>query len=76
MEKLCCLYNYAEMARVTGVPINFLLTRGQQIKVVSQLLRKAKQKKYILPTSRSGKASNEIGFEGAFVLEPKVGFYQ
>lgn len=30
------------MARVTGVPINYLLSRGQQIKVMSQLLRKAK----------------------------------
>ena len=35
-----CLINYIEMARVTGVPLNYLLTRGQQIKVVSQLLRK------------------------------------
>ena len=38
------------MARVTGVTINFLLKRGQQIKVVSQLLRKAKTKGYIMPT--------------------------
>jgi DNA polymerase delta subunit 1 len=30
------------MARVTGVPINYLFTRGQQIKVCSQLMRKAK----------------------------------
>lgn len=29
-----------EMARVTGVPLESLITRGQQIKVVSQLLRK------------------------------------
>ena len=28
MEKLMCIYNYAEMARVTGVPINYLFTRG------------------------------------------------
>lgn len=28
------------MARVTGVPIESLITRGQQNKVVSQLLRK------------------------------------
>ena len=34
-----CVINYMEMARVTGVPLNYLLTRGQQIKVVSQLLR-------------------------------------
>lgn len=35
-----CIINYMEMARVTGVPLSYLLTRGQQIKVVSQLLRK------------------------------------
>ena len=45
MDKLACLYNYSEMARVTGVPINFLIKRGQQIKVVSQLLRKARKRK-------------------------------
>ena len=28
-----CLINYIEMARVTGVPISYLSTRGQQIKV-------------------------------------------
>jgi DNA polymerase delta subunit 1 len=33
MEKLSVLVNYVEMARVTGVPMSFLLTRGQQIKV-------------------------------------------
>ena len=27
------IYNYVEMARVTGVPISFLLARGQSIKV-------------------------------------------
>ncbi len=32
-QKLSVLVNYIEMARVTGVPMNFLLTRGQQIKV-------------------------------------------
>ena len=40
IEKLMCFINYMEMARVTGVPLSCLLTRGQQIKVVSQLLRK------------------------------------
>lgn len=35
MEKLSVLVNYVEMARVTGVPMNFLLVRGQQIKVSS-----------------------------------------
>ena len=40
LNKLMCLINYIEMARVTGVPLTYLLSRGQQIKVVSQLLRK------------------------------------
>lgn len=40
IDKLMCLVNYMEMARVTGVPLAYLLSRGQQIKVVSQLLRR------------------------------------
>jgi len=28
MEKLMCIYNHTEMARVTGVPMNYLYTRG------------------------------------------------
>lgn len=48
MEKLMLFINYMEMARVTGVPINSLITRGQQNKVVSQLLRKVI---FFLPSS-------------------------
>jgi len=33
LDKLMYIYNYVEMARVTGVPISFLLSRGQSIKV-------------------------------------------
>uniref|UniRef100_A0A4X2K7Y0 DNA polymerase delta catalytic subunit n=1 Tax=Vombatus ursinus TaxID=29139 RepID=A0A4X2K7Y0_VOMUR len=39
LERLMVLVNAVEMARVTGVPLGYLLTRGQQVKVVSQLLR-------------------------------------
>jgi DNA polymerase elongation subunit (family B) len=41
--KLSIFVNYIEMARVTGVPLNFILTRGQQIKVFSMILRKTKK---------------------------------
>jgi DNA polymerase delta subunit 1 len=37
MCKLLVLVNYVEMARVTGVPLPFLFSRGQQIKVLSML---------------------------------------
>ena len=63
------------MARVTGVPINFLLKRGQQIKVVSQLLRKARRQGYIMPSEKVKNSAPEIGFEGAYVLDPIPGFY-
>lgn len=39
LERLMVLVNFMEMARVTGVPLSYLLARGQQVKVVSQLLR-------------------------------------
>lgn len=45
LQKLMCVINYMEMARVTGVPLTYLLSRGQQIKVVSQLLRQVKNHK-------------------------------
>ena len=40
LDKLMSVINYIEMARVTGVPLNFLINRGQQVKVLSQILRK------------------------------------
>lgn len=51
MEKLMCLFNLTEMARVTGVPITFLFTRGQQIKVASQLYRKARNHNLVIPVA-------------------------
>lgn len=56
-----CLVNYAEMSRVTGVPFNYLLSKGQQIKVISQLYRKANSDDYVVPSMKGeGKASLSI----------------
>ncbi|KAK4416654.1 DNA polymerase delta catalytic subunit [Sesamum alatum] len=75
LDKLMFVYNYVEMARVTGVPISFLLSRGQSIKVLSQLLRKAKQKNLVIPNVKQ--AGSEQGtYEGATVLEARAGFYE
>lgn len=68
------MYNYAEMARVTGVPIKFLFTRGQQIKVTSQLYRKAFEVDMLIPNERRA-TDVEGGYEGATVIEPKIGYY-
>jgi DNA polymerase delta subunit 1 len=46
------IFNLTEMARVCGVPINFLFSRGQQIKVASQIYRKAKEYDLVIPVKR------------------------
>jgi DNA polymerase delta subunit 1 len=73
LDKLMCVINYMEMARVTGVPLSYLQTRGQQIKVVSQLIRKAMEQDLIMPTYQS--QAGDDNFEGATVIEPKRGYY-
>ncbi|XP_067951635.1 DNA polymerase delta catalytic subunit-like [Watersipora subatra] len=72
LDKLMCIINYMEMARVTGVPLNYLLTRGQQIKVISQLLRKAKTQDLLIPVMRTQTGEE---YTGATVIEPKRGYY-
>jgi len=76
MDKLMCVYNYVEMARVTGVPFSYLLARGQQIKVISQLLRKAREQDLVIPVyERQGGGSNDVEYEGATVIDPIRGYY-
>jgi DNA polymerase delta subunit 1 len=73
MDKLMCFVNYTEMSRVTGVPFNYLLSRGQSVKVLTQLYRKANDEGYIVPALK-GEGSDEQ-YEGATVIEPKKGYY-
>uniref|UniRef100_A0A8C9GXL5 DNA polymerase n=1 Tax=Piliocolobus tephrosceles TaxID=591936 RepID=A0A8C9GXL5_9PRIM len=74
IDKLLFVYNYVEMARVTGTPFVYLLTRGQQIKVTSQLYRKCKELNYVIPSTYMKTNTNEK-YEGATVLEPIRGYY-
>ncbi|OWK49440.1 DNA polymerase delta catalytic subunit [Lonchura striata] len=66
------LVTLVEMARVTAVPLSYLLTRGQQVKVVAQLLRQAMQEDLLLPVVKSEGGED---FEGATVIEPLKGYY-
>ncbi|VDM34153.1 unnamed protein product, partial [Hydatigera taeniaeformis] len=72
LDKLMSVANSVEMARVTGVPMAYLLKRGQQVKVISQLLRKSKENGLLLPTHRSGQGDEYVG---GTVIEPQRGFY-
>lgn len=68
-----CLVNYTELARVTGIPFNDVLTRGQQIRVISQLYRSAGDEGYLIPAMRSEGTDEQ--YEGATVIEPSKGYY-
>ncbi|RKP35791.1 delta DNA polymerase [Dimargaris cristalligena] len=73
MDKLMSFINYIEMARVTGVPFNYILTRGQQIKVMTQLYRRTLQEGLVIPTLTDQGGDEQ--YEGATVLEPRSGYY-
>uniref|UniRef100_A0A914MF01 DNA polymerase n=1 Tax=Meloidogyne incognita TaxID=6306 RepID=A0A914MF01_MELIC len=75
LDKLMLFINYMEMARVTGVPLSFLISRGQQVKILSMLIRKTREKNIFLPVIDVGDGGDEIGYEGATVIEPVCDFY-
>src|SRR5210317_851789 len=74
MKKMCILLNLIEMAKATWVPVSFLVERGQQIKVFSQLSKKARELGYMVPTIKYGSLPEEP-YEGATVLEAHKGAY-
>lgn len=73
MNKLLSIFTSIELSRVCHVPLNYLLNRGQQIRVFSQLMNKANQRGMIIPAVRSSKADEQ--YKGATVIEPKMGYY-
>jgi DNA polymerase delta subunit 1 len=76
MEKLCQIQNQVEMAKACWVPLAFLSERGQQIKVFSQMAKKARELNFIIPTFRKGPVSGpDEGYQGATVLEAQTGAY-
>ena len=60
VDKQLILITIIQLANVTFVPIGFLTTRGQTIKVFSQLLRKARQMDYLVPHTNFNEDSYPI----------------
>jgi DNA polymerase delta subunit 1 len=74
VDKLCTFVNLLEMAKATWVPLSYLVERGQQIKVFSQLTKKAREMGFKVPTYEYGHTDN-TGYVGATVLEAQSGAY-
>ena len=51
IEKYKVIFSLIEMSRVTGVPIKLLLTRGQQIKVMTMMYSYGRKHKIYIPDS-------------------------
>ena len=75
MAKVCQIQNLVEMAKACWVPLSFLSERGQQIKVFSQMAKKARDLNFIIPTFRRTNSPDDEQYQGATVLEAQTGAY-
>jgi DNA polymerase elongation subunit (family B) len=73
MRKIDVLTEYMEMSNLCSVPINFLVFRGQGIKLTSFVAKKCMEKGYLMPDLEKSKMDG--GYEGAIVLPPKTKIY-
>lgn len=75
-RKLETFNNTMCMANVCSVPVSYIFTRGQGIKIESLIFKACKERDILIPvlsTPRQGSA--EDSYEGAIVLNPDPGFY-
>jgi DNA polymerase elongation subunit (family B) len=73
MRKIDVLTGYSEMASLCSVPMDFLVMRGQSIKLTSYIAKKCREKDTLMPVIE--KLLSDDGYEGATVLEPKCNLY-
>jgi len=73
MNKIDVITGYVEMSKICSVPINFLVMRGQGIKLTSYIAKKCREKRTLMPVLE--KPMFDDGYEGAIVLDPKCDLY-
>ena len=77
--KMCKAINAILMSQVAGVSLDTILNRGQQIRTVSLMLKKVKErfekggKRWFIPDEDTPPDMNK--FEGAVVIDPIPGFW-
>lgn len=75
VEKNKILIRLISMANITRVPIEWLITRGQQIKVFSQISYESLKSEILIPTWEIPEDAPEEKYLGATVLHAKKGAY-
>jgi DNA polymerase elongation subunit (family B) len=73
MQKVDVLTGFIEMAALCSVPIEYLVFRGQGIKLTSYMAKKCRERGVLMPVLESKEWDD--GYEGAIVLDPKCDIY-
>jgi len=73
LNKSDVLTGYIEMSKICSIPINFLVMRGQGIKLTSCIAKKCLKNDTLMPVIEKNEFDD--GYEGAIVLDPKCGLY-
>jgi len=73
LNKIDVVTSFVEMSKLCSVPMNFLVMRGQGIKLTSYVAKKCREKDTLLPVIDKGNPNDN--YEGAIVLPPKCGLY-
>jgi len=73
LNKIDVVTGYVEMASLCSVPLNFIVMRGQGIKLTSYISKKCREKNTLMPVL--DRADSSEGYEGAIVLPPKTDLY-
>ena len=81
MNKIDVMTGYVEMSKICSVPINFLVMRGQGIKLTSYIAKKCREKNTLMPVVEKPEyvepteGDDWNGYDGAIVLDPKCSLY-
>ena len=67
------LTGISEQAAICSVPIEFVVMRGQGIKLLSFIAKKCREKNTLMPVVEKSEGSGS--YEGAICLKPKTSFY-
>lgn len=73
MENQLILTNLIEMSKCTSVPLTWLISRGEQIKVYSQVQRELRKEGYLFPEKLKFNIVTIEKYEGATVLNCERG---
>jgi DNA polymerase elongation subunit (family B) len=72
MKKIDVFTGFIEMANLCNVPIEYLIMRGQGIKLFSFISKKCNEQNTLIPVLNK---KSDGGYEGAIVLDPKCNLY-